>query len=155
MKALPAKLNMAYEKHYKNHSQPGAEELQDIFLAAVRHFDRIYLVLDALNECTPDQNAFLAGMINNCAVTKLKLFVTSRNELIDSAFQQNLIPPTHIKVDAGKVDSDIKLYVDAQIEQRLLDCSSKLREEISAALRTKASGKYVTLFHYGFLFILF
>ena len=55
MKCLPPKLHEAYEKHYQDDSQPNCEELQNIFLAKLQeHFNSMFLVFDALDECSLD-----------------------------------------------------------------------------------------------------
>ena len=101
----------------------GFQELQDIFLATIQ---RIFFVLDALDECALDQRAnlcrFLAEIVElstSMSQGLVKLFVASRKELdIERAFLRKSFPK--IEVEATKVDSDIELYVKAQIEQRLL-----------------------------------
>ena len=57
MRPFPPKLNEVYEHHYQSHSQPHFQELRDIFLATVQQFDSVFLVLDALDECTVDHYA--------------------------------------------------------------------------------------------------
>ena len=69
MQCLPPKLREVYEKHYQNDSQPNSEELQSIFLAIARHFNSMFLVLDALDECTPEQRAELCEFF--CKIIEL------------------------------------------------------------------------------------
>ena len=98
MKPLPPKLITVYEQHYGNHSQPGFQELQGIFLAIVHEFNSVFFVLDALDECTLEQRAdlceFFAGIVElspgmNHGI--VKLFVASRKELdIERAFLRKL-----------------------------------------------------------------
>ena len=128
MQNLPVALDETYEKHFRNCSQPNNNELQSAFLAIVRQFNSVFLVLDALDECTLDQRIglyeFFSGVVG-CSVTSagqgiVKLFVTSRKGSdIERAFHQQSFPT--IKIEAAKVDSDIEIYVKAQIEQRLQD----------------------------------
>ena len=149
MKSFPHKLNEVYDQHYGNHSQPGSQELQDLFLAIVREFNSVFFVLDALDECKLDQRKelceFFAGMVELSTGTShglLKLFVASRKELdIERAFERNSFP--RVEVEAKKVDSDIELYVNAQINQCLDNKSLMLKDKILTALTTKANGMYV------------
>ena len=89
----------------------------------VQQYDSVFLVLDALNECTPDQRKvlcrFFAKIAESSNVTGLvKLFVASRKELdIERAFLRKSFPT--IEVEARKVNSDIELDVQAQIEKLL------------------------------------
>ena len=152
MSPFPPELNKAYERHYQCHSQPHFQELQDIFLATVQQFDSVFLVLDALDECTLDQwkelCEFFARIVELSNGTHhVKLFVASRKELdIERAFLRKSFPT--IEVEARKVDSDIELYVQAQIEKLLQDGSLTLnnimlKEKILTALTTNAGGMYV------------
>ena len=161
MQCLPPKLQEIYEKHYQNDSQPNSEELQSIFLAIARHFSSMFLVLDALDECTPEQraelceffckiiefsvgpNSALSQSARTCACS-IKLLVTSRKEPdIERVFRQKSFPK--VEIEAEKVDCDIAIYVKAQIEQRIQDERLTLRdmtlkEKILTTLTTKASG---------------
>lgn len=162
MQSLPLELHEAYTQHHRNDSQPRYDELRTAFLAIIRQFRRIFFVLDALDECTLDQRKGLCDFMLSLANTTstgthqgiIKLFVTSRKESdIQRAFQQNSIPT--IEVEAAKVNSDIELYVKAQIELRLQNGSLKLKnivlkDKIFNTLTKKAGGMYVffELFYY-------
>lgn len=154
MRPLPLKLDTVYEQHYQNHSQPNFQELQDIFLAIIKQLDSVFLVLDALDECSLDQRADLCeffGKIvelsNSTDLGVVKLFVASRKEHdIERAFLRRSFPT--IEVEARKVDRDIEMYVVAQLEQRLQDGSLilnniLLKDKILTALTTNAGGMYV------------
>ena len=159
MKHLPQPLHEAYKKHYRNDSHPSSEELRSIFLAIARQFNSMFLVLDALDECTLDQRVEICKFFSEIVESNLsttptssnrgivKLFVTSRKEPdIERVFQQQLFPK--IEVEAAKVDRDIAIYVKAQIESRLEDGrlvlqNMELKEKILTALTTKAGGMYV------------
>lgn len=152
MPRLPVALDEVYEKHFRNCSQPSHKELRDAFLAIVQQFNSVFLVLDALDECTLEQRIGLYEFFSGVLVTSagqgiVKLFVTSRRGSdIERAFLQQSFPT--IEIEAAKVDSDIEIYVKAQIEQRLQDGrltlkNMALKNKILTALTTKAGGMYV------------
>ena len=160
MQSLPPSLQLLYEKHYRGDSQPRYEELKSTFLAIAQQFDSIFLVLDALDECTPGQRTelcdFFSGIVElsvtSTVVTStdhgnVKLFVTSRKEPdIERVFERKSFPT--IEILAEKVDGDIKVYVQAQIEQRLQDGrlflgNTALKDKILDTLTAKAGGMYV------------
>ena len=166
MPILPPRLEEVYERHYPNHSQPNSEELQRIFLATAEYFDSMFLVLDALDECTQDHRAelckFFSKIIELSAISRtvesrlgnaqststiVKLFVTSRKEPdIERVFRQKSFPM--MEIEAEKVDHDIAIYVTAQIEQRIKDeqlilRNPLLKDKIFTTLTTKAGGMYV------------
>ena len=155
MQSLPSKLQEVYEQHYRNDSQPKYKELRDLFLAIMQQFGCVYFVVDALDECTPDEREGLCKFllsITEIASTStsqetVKVFITSRKESdIERAFQQKGIPT--IEIEATKVDTDIEVYVRAQIELRLNSGSLSIRDmtlksKILSALTAKAGGMYV------------
>lgn len=120
----------------------------------MQQFRGVFFVLDALDECTLDQRAelcnFFAETVELASGTSggaIKLFVASRKELdIERAFLRKSFPA--IEVEAAKVDSDIQLYVKAQIEQRLHLDNTALKNKILTALTTKAGGMYASHFDY-------
>ena len=162
MESLPSELQEVYKRHDKNVSQPNYDELRTVLLVVMRHFGQVFFVLDALDECTFDQRQevcdFLLNMANTTSASTttsasstnqgaVKLFVTSRKESdIERAFQRKSIPT--IEINATDVDSDIEVYVKAQIELRLEDQSLRLRDmglknKILSVLTSKAGGMYV------------
>ena len=145
------------EKHYINNSQLGVEELKAIFLEILQQLGSVFFVLDALDECNLDQRTdlvrFFTGIIKPSLEMDhgiIKLFVASRKEDgIERAWDTwESFPKTELEVEAAKVDSDIKLYVQAQIKQRLPRCNTTSRETIITTLTTKADGMYVFPFHH-------
>ena len=152
---LPPALEKLFELHYKNDSQPKYVELGGVFSTIIQQFNSVFIILDALDECTLDQRKALCEFI--LGITKpttgasrgtagpqgiCKLFITSRKEPdLEQAFIQNSIPT--IEIAAATVDEDIKDYVKAQIQQRLQDKSIGLKEKILTTLTTKAGGMYV------------
>ena len=160
MQSLPLELEDVYNKHYHNSSEPRYYELRAAFLAVIQRFGRIFFVLDALDECVLDQRKDLCKFLLSLANTTstgtnqgaVKLFITSRKESdIERTFQQQSIPT--IEVEAAKVNSDIEVYVNAQIALRMQNGSLRLRnmelkDKILRALITKAGGMYVFSYPY-------
>ena len=152
IQSFPDELQEVYSRCYSNHSQPKYDELRTVFLAIIQQFGRIFFVLDALDECTSEQRKglcdFMLSLVDPTGTSQriVKLFVTSRKESdIEQAFQQKSIPT--IEVETAKVNSDIEVYVKAQIELRrtLKHKNSALKNKILNALTTKAGGMYVCL----------
>ena len=163
IKPLPQELQEMYRRHFKNASQPKSEELKSVFRTILLQFNSVFLVLDALDECTLDQREELCRFFSNIIESNtsttsgrtsrgiVKLFVTSRKEAdIERVFQQNLFPT--IEIEAVKVDSDIAIYTKAQIKSRLKDGrlilrNMALKNKILSTLTTKAGGMYVSLLY--------
>lgn len=154
IKHLPLQLQEVYKRHFRNDSRPTSDELRSIFLAIALQFNSMFLVLDALDECTLNQREelckFLFNIIESPAGTSrgiVKLFVTSRKEPdIERAFRRKSFPT--IEIEAAKVDKDIAIYTRAQLEDRLNDerlilRNMALKSKILDALTSKAGGMYV------------
>ena len=168
MQSFPLELQQMYKLHHRNDSQPSYDELRNVFLAIIQQFDCIIFVLDALDECTFDQRkeicTFFSDIVEfnisstsahtpaslgnrNPTSRTVKLFVTSRKEPdIERVFKQKSFPK--IEIEAAKVDSDIAVYVEAQIESRLQDHrlilrNIELKSKILTTLTAKAGGMYV------------
>ena len=154
---FPSELQDSYKKHYRNHSEPSTEDLKAIFRAIAQKFSRMFLVLDALDECTQEQRGELCSFFFDIVAPKpgskptgrstVKLFVTSRKEPdIERAFGKRSFPT--IEIEAAKVNDDIAVYTRAQINSRLADGRLTLKDmtledTILNALTVKAGGMYV------------
>ena len=168
---MPPRVHEVYNKHDPNHSQPNLKELQSVLLGIAKHFNTIYLVLDALDECTLEQKTELCEFFSNIVELStahqaesdvgniqpsgtspgiVKLFVTSRREpdVIERVFRQRSFPK--VEIEAKRVDCDIAIYVKAEIEQRIQDerlilRDMALKDRIFTTLTTKSGGMYVYL----------
>lgn len=147
MNELPVELEALYDKHYSNASTPGYTELQGVLVQISKHFEKVFLVLDALDECTDDQRRelfeVLHGIVSPGATNpgNINLFITSRKEQdIQRAFQRFPI----IEIEARKVNEDIESYVTAQLDQYLQDgtlmITDTLKCKILTALVDRAGG---------------
>lgn len=147
MNELPAKLETLYDKHYLNASNPGYTELQSVLIGISKCFEKVFLVLDALDECADDQRREIFEVLQSIVSPgktnhgNVKLFVTSRREQdIQRAFKSFPI----IEIEAEKVNEDIESYVTAQLDQHLQDGTLKitdsLKHKILTALVDRAGG---------------
>ena len=76
IKPLPDQLQKAYRKHYENDSQPSSGELRSIFLTIALQFNSMFLVLDALDECTLDQRAELCEFFSDIVESNISSIPT-------------------------------------------------------------------------------
>jgi hypothetical protein len=126
--------------------KPSQDAVLEVTLQIMQTFSRIYVVLDALDECT--QRTELLGVLGTMAGWQLKnmsLLMTSRKEReIESSLADYVKDTDTICLQNDVVDKDIQRYV----RQRLSDDKSLLkwnkdaaiRQEIEVALMCKARG---------------
>lgn len=158
MPVSPPALEKIFLLHHKSNSQPSYVELGRVFSTIIHQFDNVFLILDALDECTLDQRTALCEFILDIAEPKvtpedsqglaeprgiLKLFVTSRKEPdLEQAFLRNPTQTT-IEIEPAKVDTDIEVFVKSQLQDGDLFLENMaLEEKILTSLTTKPGGMY-------------
>lgn len=147
MDELPVELENLYDKHYRNASNPGYKELQNVLIQISECFEKVFWVLDALDECSKDQRQEIfevfSGIISPEIATRgnFKIFVTSRKEQdIQRAFERFEV----VEVEAKKVNKDIESYVNSRLSQYTqdgtLEIPDSLKSTIISVLVDKAGG---------------
>jgi hypothetical protein len=113
------------------------------------HFDQMFLIIDALDECPIDRRHHIIGFLAKIvkSVPRAKVFVTSRKESdIAEAFKRDETPIIEIK--AENVSEDISVYVHNEVKRlrkgdngkRLYIKSDVLEEKIIRILTERAEG---------------
>lgn len=138
------------EIYFHNDRKPGYAELQRVLQKLSERLDKLFLVLDALDECPAKQRGeileVLHGLISpgTSQACQVKLFITSREE---SDIKRTLKTFPIIRIEAEKVNADIEAYVTDQIGPYLTVVGFKiedtLRNKICTTLVDKAGGMYV------------
>ncbi|KAA8616923.1 vegetative incompatibility protein HET-E-1 [Pyrenophora tritici-repentis] len=131
--------------------QPSLHTLLEVTRQAMQEFTQVYVILDALDECT--QRSELMDMLETVArwqLNGLHLLMTSRKERdIERSLESYVGEEDTICLQRDVVDKDIQRYV----QQRLRDDKglakwnkdAAIRQEIEAALMSGARGMYVPL----------
>ena len=142
-------LSRAYEK--PNASVPTTEELEKILYSSIEAYDKVFLLLDALDEC-PEADDVLENMLRRLEglarhAPKLKILATSR-ELSDVRESMETLGAEQIAIATRAVDADIKKYVSSQLshERRLARLDSSSKTDIEETITQKADGMLVLLF---------
>ncbi|KAI9890433.1 MAG: hypothetical protein M1814_003917 [Vezdaea aestivalis] len=140
---LDAKVRMARSAGRK----PTREMVHSYFRDSLKHFSKVCLVVDALDECTDRENMLedLFDLPKSCP-GDLKLLVTSRKH---TDIQEALDSVDHLWIDmeASLVQPDIKKFVDAEIEEIIRKQRIKLRDpnlqnQIANVLSEKSGGMF-------------
>ena len=109
-------LRQAYEKH--DRSVPSLDELKKILTASIAAWKKVYLFLDALDEC-PEEHDVRQGVLDQIeALTShapnLNIFITSR-ELPQIRESMAALSFESLRVATSAVDADIRVYVATQL----------------------------------------
>jgi hypothetical protein len=146
---IPKGVDALFSSCENGKRQPSFHALLEITRQAAQEFTHIYIVLDALDECT--QRSELMNMLETVAgwqLDNLHLLMTSRKERdIETSLESYVGEEDAVCLQRDVVDQDIQRYV----QQRLYDDKSlakwnkdaAVRREIEDALMGGARGMYV------------
>ena len=110
---LPGPVLDLHQRMTRQQKQPKHEDLEEALLLTCSEFDRVFFVIDALDECNKSQrNAVLRVLSNISKCSPVSMFVTGRPhaENISKAFKKS----EKIVIEAKR--SDITKYVYNKIE---------------------------------------
>lgn len=135
---LPANLKALYEDHKGKGVRPPLDKVSKVLQSIIRKsYERVFIVLDALDECQESNNCrirFMEGLfsLKQCGA---KIFATSRPLTdITDRFDKG----TWLEICAS--DDDIRTYVDSQISQGGSKILLEMRAEASAGIAKAADG---------------
>lgn len=165
---LPDMPNIVYtliQEKEKGH-RPDLKNLEQIFRTIVQGFSEVYIVIDALDECSINnerRRALLESLyrIESMNLENLHLLCTSRQEPdIKAAF--SLLLPQLSNIQSGglmeseslkdhidltlhmhTVNADIGLFVNEELKSKVYDWPPDLKNEARTTLIKKADGMYV------------
>lgn len=136
-------LRQAYEN--SRQSVPGPDELQKILLASIRSCSRVYLLLDALDECPEDdgtrQNVLERIERLTQQAPNLSVFAASR-ELDKIRKAMEGLGPEPLRVISPAVDADIRVWMSIQMSRdpRLRELSLEMQTLIESTIASQANG---------------
>ena len=146
---IPAGLDTLFSSCENGQRQPSVHALLEVMQQMMQEFPRVYIVLDALDEC--DRRVELMDMlkaISGWQLQNLHLLVTSRRERdIESSLEGFVDHQNWICLQSKLVDRDIQRYVQQRLSDdkslRKWEKDATIRQEIEAALMKGARGMYL------------
>jgi hypothetical protein len=146
--SAPSQLEELYHRRGDGNEEPRLDELCDVAVdLCFASTKEIYLVIDALDECSISSRDKLLKFIQTLADCKqLRLFLTSRREpdIADGLAMNDLLT---IDLTESLVDPDIKIYVRNRLEndKHFHKLGSEGKDLIEKTLLEGADGGYVYL----------
>ncbi len=141
-KVLPQQLAALGEDLEIQNRRPSLNDLKRLLLALCSQYTRIFIVVDALDECeAAHERRLLLPILESLPDARTRLFVTSRpnNEDISQTFRKAS------RITIAAPESDLRRYITERIEERK-DFASKLtpdlKESITSTIPARASGMY-------------
>lgn len=143
MDELPNSLCALYKACIDNDVKPKHCQLKDLFQKVVNYFKQVFLVIDALDECSKESRNDLVNYLGQVSCRgSCKIFIASRREV---DIERNILSAKFavLPIQVTKVDEDIAVYVDHELESRNQDycaISKSLKTAIRATLIQQANG---------------
>jgi hypothetical protein len=143
---LPTHLYTLYQKHKEKKTQPSIDELRAVLRDIAAAFERSFIVVDGLDECTDDEGIrtfLLEVLIDLQQSAGVNILAMSRYiQHIQDMFNTRECLEIHIRAS----DHDIGMYLDQRIPLilQLLADSPGLCRRIKDVIMAVADGMYVT-----------
>lgn len=144
---VPDEVCSLWEEHRRGRTPPGLVEISKLFQSIASVFSSIFIVIDALDECSEVTRNYLIAEINKLP-QNLHLMVTSRhNASIEQLFSGS------VRLEILATDGDVKAYVCTQIDRRerlkkFVQADPSLQEKIETRIADKAQGMFVLTMHH-------
>lgn len=133
--------------HKAARTRPSTNELNAFLdtIVNVPSFQRIFIVVDALDECQTADNCrakFISALCNLAQTGKASVFATSRpSPEIHNAFKQD----STIKLEIRAPDHDVRAYLDGNLD-KLSNCirvNAALQDQIKVTITKAADGMFL------------
>jgi ankyrin repeat domain-containing protein 50 len=139
---IPAEVSEAYETHKKYQTRPSFSECLTLLQFAVTTFSKVFIVVDALDECTESDGTrrSVIDAITSLLPKEAHIMVTSRR-----LPQIERICKKWSQVEIRAEDQDIRQYLDAHIEDEgelvdVIQDNPEIRNRIITAIVQKSQG---------------
>jgi hypothetical protein len=139
--AIPGNIRDLYRHHRNKQTHPPLSEYSRLLQAELRHFSKVFIVIDALDECSEEgriREHFLAEVQKLLAV--VRLLVTSRHM---PDIERKSEGEARLEIRAS--DEDVERYLESRIESQLplanyVEMDHALRRDILNTIIRRAHG---------------
>jgi Cdc6-like AAA superfamily ATPase len=138
METVPGFLMDMYTRHKTRNTRPSQGELKDVLSFLAGAFKKVYIVIDALDECEKDVCSGLLSIIRWLQVhNNMSLLITTRplREVLDHV-------PSCPVLEVRASESDVDLYLRARMQTlpKFVQTDLALQEEIITAIVSAVDG---------------
>jgi ankyrin repeat domain-containing protein 50 len=141
---VPAVLAKLYHSCHDGGAQPSEKSLQATLFLILEAFNDVYIVLDALDECTERKDVLKWIQQTTCwRKGKLHLLATSRPEE-EIAKHLRLLDPDHVYIKQDLVSRDIERYINSILydEDSFGQWGDEIKANIKNTVLKSARGMY-------------
>ncbi|KAJ9212083.1 hypothetical protein DTO166G4_6360 [Paecilomyces variotii] len=117
------------------------KDYTELFLLCARYFKRVFLTIDALDECKDEQRELILDFVQSFAASHIKVFLASRwmQDIEKACVTKAVILP----ITAWEVKDDITIFVEHQVPEKLSIKSADIRGRVINTLVDKSEGLFL------------
>jgi c-di-GMP-related signal transduction protein len=129
-----------YEPHKATKDQPAEFELKETLQQLIHDLPRLFLVIDALDECTEREELleFISELRDWTSKSHHVVF-TSREEQ-DLRDGLSVLDPTHLRINEASVRKDISVYIEKRLTRHIRLRNWCRRPQVKQAIETALLG---------------
>lgn len=137
MTLIPQGVEPAYDDFCSRSTVPSLSDFTKYFLSACKCYSSVFIILDALDECSQDTLDVVSSVICQLKECNIRVFATARPHLENSLQAQFNEPPV-LQVEAH--DDDVRNYLSAKLNKGWR-YAGNFKERIIDAVAGGAKGK--------------
>jgi hypothetical protein len=143
---IPNDLEQQIDSFYRLGARtPTDDELISILPSVFKHFSKVFIFIDGLDECRKEEQATISSMAHKLSQSQfpvIKILITSREEAVIST---SLIGLPRLRITAENVSTDIASFVEETIKYNIRSGTLVLQDpslesDIISALINGAQG---------------
>jgi hypothetical protein len=147
---LPESLTSLYDvvMEQGKTAEPDTDKLVSVLGDCFRAFDKVFVLVDAFDECVEDVRPVIMSHIRKLPQTHLRLFLTGRvgvfnaRNLHDDEELQVWLTQT-AKMTLSASDEDIYLYLTDELDKKAKSLDARLKAKIANSIRDQVTGQYI------------
>lgn len=136
---MPRRLRELYECHKDKKTRPSFNEISKTLQSVMAGYSRIFVIVDALDECQDSRSKFLSELFHVCSETGANLFATSRfiPDIVNK-FKEAVL------LEIRAIDEDVQRYIDGHMSElpSFVSRNVDLQEEIKTEIVQTVDGMY-------------
>ena len=144
--AIPHELEQQINSFYRLGTRtPTDNELVDILTSILKHFSKVFIFIDGLDECRQEEKSTILSIVHQLSQyhsPTVKILITSREEALISTSLEGL---PRLRVTAENISCDIATFVEETVESKirsgaLIIQDPSIESDIISALINGAQG---------------
>jgi hypothetical protein len=144
---VPSVLTELFHSCHDGGAQPSLKSLEATLLLILEAFDDVYIVLDALDECSERKDLLKwIKRMTSWRKGKLHILATSRPEEVFVKYLRPL-DPNYVYLEPDLITHDIEMYIDntLEVEEAFERWTDDIKSTIKSSLLDRADGMYAIL----------